>query len=272
MGRVTASTTTDRLELRLVGGAMSAQALADLALIAGDHGDGHLHLTERATIELRGIDAVKVARLLPPPLHEHAPTIMVSPLSGRLGGQADLRPVGRQLDELLCSDDTFADLPAGFTFVLDDGRGDLVDRGVDVGVMAVESGAAQVRVGSMFWGEVVPLDDVPEVLLDLARRFMDSFGTGGAPAHVDDMDDHGETLLSLNHARDLRTQVTSLPAPFVAMVQDDGRRIEHVEVPDGDLTHDRATQVLARAGRDVVVTPWRSVLLPDLVAADRESR
>ena len=268
MGRVTASTTTDRLELRPVGGALPAQALADLALIAGDHADGHLYLTERATIELRGIDAVKAARLLPSPLHEHAPTIMVSPLSGRLGGQADLRPVGQHLEELLCRDEAFADLSASFTFVLDDGRGDLVDRSLDVGVMAVEAGAAQVRVGSTFWGEVVPLDDVPEVLLDLARRFMDSSGTGDVPAHVDDMDDHGERLLGLNHARDLRTQVTSLPAPFVDMVQDDGRRIEHVAVPSGDLTHDLATRVLARAARDVVITPWHSVLLPDLGTAD----
>jgi precorrin-3B synthase len=41
-----------------------------------------------------------------------------------------------------------------------------------------------------------------------------------------------------------------------------------VQVPEGDLTHELATQVLARAGRDVVVTPWRSLLLPDLEEAD----
>ena len=265
------------VRLRLVGGALSAQALADLALIAGDHADGHLYLTKRANVQLRGIqhtdgcvpeafvDAVKAAGLLPSPTHELVRNIMVSPLSGRIGGQADLRPVASRLDELLCDDPVFANLAGRFLFVLDDGRGDLVDRSLDVGVMAVDIGAAQVRVGTHHWGEVVELDAVPEVLLDIARRFLDVRGDGDdALWHVDELPDGGSDLLGLNHARDLRTQVASLPAPFGLIAQDDGRSVEHVAVPDGDLTHDLATQVLARAGRDIIVTPWRSLLLPDL--------
>jgi precorrin-3B synthase len=34
------------------------------------------------------------------------------------------------------------------------------------------------------------------------------------------------------------------------------------------MTHEVAARVLARAGREVVVTPWRSVVLPDLEDAD----
>jgi len=268
------------VRLRLVGGALSAQALADLALIAGNHADGHLYLTKRANVQLRGInhsdgcvpeafvDAVKAAGLLPSPTHELVRNIMVSPLSGRIGGQADLRPVASRLDELLCDDPVFASLAGRFLFVLDDGRGDLVDRSLDLGVMAVDAGAAQIRVGTEHWGEVVELDAVPEVLLDLARKFIDVRGDGDdALWHVDELPDGGSDLLGLNHARDLRTQVASLPAPFGLIAQDDGRSIEHVAVPDGDLTHDLATQVLARAGRDVIVTPWRSLLLPDLESA-----
>jgi precorrin-3B synthase len=265
------------VRLRLVGGALSAQALADLALIAGDHADGHLYLTKRANIQLRGIkhedgcvpeefvDAVKAAGLLPSPSHELVRNIMVSPLSGRVGGQADLRPAAQLLDELLCDDPVFTNLSGRFLFVLDDGRGDLVDRGLDLGVMAVDADAAQLRVGTQHWGEVVELDAVPDALLDLARRFLDVNGGGDeARWHVDELPDRGAGLLGANHARDLRTQVTSLPAPFGVIAQDDGRSVEHVEVPDGDLTHDLTTQLLARAGHDVVVTPWRSVLLPDL--------
>ena len=265
------------IRIRLVGGAISSQALADLALIAGDHADGHLYLTKRANIQLRGlkhddgcvpeefVDAVKAAGLLPSPTHELVRNIMVSPLSGRIGGQADLRPVATLLDEKLCDDPAFANLAGRFLFVLDDGRGDLVDRSLDLGVMAVDAGAVQIRVGSQHWGDVVELDAVPDVLLDLARRFLDVCGEGDdALWHVDELPGGGSDLLGLNHARDLRTQVVSLPAPYDVIAQDDGRSLEHVEVPDGDLTHDLATQVLARAGRDVVVTPWRSLLLPDL--------
>ena len=264
------------VRLRLVGGTLSAQALADLALISGDHADGHLYLTKRANIQLRGIkhedgcvpeefvDAVQAAGLLPSPSHELVRNIMVSPLSGRLGGQADLRPVAQRLDEQLCADSELAGLSGRFLFVLDDGRGDLVDRSLDLGVMAVDADAAQIRVGTEHWGEVVELDAVPEVLLDLARRFLEVNGDGDdALWHVDELPDAGADLLGLNHARDLRTQVTSLPAPYGVIAQDDGASVEHVAVPEGDLTHDLATQVLARAGREVVVTPWRSLLLPD---------
>jgi precorrin-3B synthase len=265
------------VRIRLIGGAITAQALADLAIIAGEHADGHLYLTKRANVQLRGIkhddggvpqafvDAVAAAGLLPSPSHELVRNIMVSPLSGRVGGQADLRPVGARLDELLCDEPLFADLAGRFLFVLDDGRGDLVDRSLDLGVMAVDADAAQIRVGSQHWGDVVELDAVPEVLLDLTRRFLDVRGDGDeALWHVDELPDGGADLLGLNHARDLRTQVASLPAPFGIIVQNDGRSIEHVEVPQGDLTHELATQVLARAGSGVVVTPWRSLLLPDL--------
>jgi precorrin-3B synthase len=135
--------------------------------------------------------------------------------------------------------------------------------------MAVDADAAQIRVGSEHWGEVVELDAVPEVLLDQARRFLEVRGDGDdALWHVEELEDGGAELLGFHHARDLRTQVASLPAPYGIIAQDDGRSLEHVEVPDGDLTHDLATQVLARAGQEVVVTPWRSLLLPDLEDRD----
>jgi precorrin-3B synthase len=294
MGRVTGSTRhhADRcpgvlrpwiaddgalVRIRLIGGAISAQALSDLAVIAGDYADGHLYLTKRANIQLRGIkhvdgsvpeefvEAVRAAGLLPSPSHELVRNIMVSPLSGRVGGQADMRPVAYRLDDLLCDDPAFANLAGRFLFVLDDGRGDLVDRSLDLGVMAVDAGAAQIRVGSQHWGEVVELDAVPEVLLDLARKFLEARGEGDdALWHVDELPDGGGDLLGLNHARDLRTQVASLPAPFGVIAQDDGLSVEHVDAPDGALSHDLVAQVLARARRDVVVTPWRSLLLPDL--------
>src|SRR5688500_16183994 len=104
------------VRIRLVGGAISAQALSDLAVIAGDHADGHLYLTKRANIQLRGIkhvdgsvpeefvEAVRAAGLLPSPSHELVRNIMVSPLRGRIGGHADLRQVGYRLDDLLRDD------------------------------------------------------------------------------------------------------------------------------------------------------------------------
>jgi precorrin-3B synthase len=267
------------VRLRLVGGELTSQMLTDLMAISAEWADGTVLLTKRANLQLRGIehqigdegtacvpqefvDAVSEAGFLPSPTHELVRNIMVSPLSGRSDGRADLFPTARAFDEALCADPLFAGLSARFLFVFDDGRGDLIDRTLDLGAMAVDAENAQVRIGSDAWGEVVELAAIPEVLLDLAARFVRARGDDpAAPWHVDELD---APLTELHHARDLRTQVTSLRHPSGTLTQADGRTAEIVDVPDGVLTHGLATQVLARAGSDVIVTPWRSLLLPDL--------
>ena len=274
------------VRLRLVGGALTVQQLADLLLVSGRFGDGDVHLTRRANLQVRGVQhsggeadpafvaAVAATGLLPSRTHELVRNIMVSPLTGRLGGRADLRPVAASLDAAVCADPDLADLSARFLFVLDDGRGDVAGRTLDLGAMAVDAGHAQVRVGE-HWGEVVALDELPTILVGLAHRFRhlrgpvapDAPESSSAPWHVAELDDAGAAMLDLHHARDLRTQVETLPLPPGPLLQDDGRTVLHVEVPGGVLTHDLATRVLAEAGRDVVVTPWRTLLLPDLETA-----
>ena len=297
------------VRLRLIGGRLPARALAALVEIAAEHADGNLHLTKRANVQLRAlahedgcvapafVEAVTEAGLLPSPAHELVRNVMVSPLSGRRGGQADLRPVADRYDELVRADPLLAALSARFLVVLDDGRGDLAGRSLDLGAMAVSATEAQVRVGTHGWGEVVAIDELPETLVDLAHRFLAARGPGGGALrgsqartsgttgpgaadgtgggagpgaadgtawHVDELPDAHLTILGRAHARDLRTHVTALPLPHGSVQQDDGRTALHLAVPDGRLTPDLAATVLDRAGDEVVVTPWRSLLLPDL--------
>lgn len=263
------------VRLRLIGGRLPTAALAALTEIAAAHADGSLYLTKRANVQLRAlahedgcvspafVEAVTAAGLLPSPTHELVRNVMVSPLSGRRGGQADLRPAADRYDELVQADPELAALSARFLVVLDDGRGDLVDRSLDLGAMAVSATEAQLRVGAHGWGEVVPIDKLPETLVALAHRFLLANRSGTA-WHVDELPDRGASVLGTPHARDLRTHVTALPLPHGSVQQDDGRVAEHLAVPDGRLTPDLATTVLERAGAEVVVTPWRSLLLPDL--------
>ncbi len=273
------------VRLRLIGGRLPTAALAALTEISATHADGSLYLTKRANVQLRAlthqdgcvspafVEAVTAAGLLPSPTHELVRNVMVSPLSGRRGGQADLRPVADRYDELVRADPELAALSARFLVVLDDGRGDLVDRSLDLGAMAVSATEAQLRVGAHGWGEVVPIDELPETLVALAHRFLLANRTGGGAGpraadgtawHVDELPDRGASVLGTPHARDLRTHVTALPLLHGSVQQDDGRVAEHLAVPDGRLTPVLATTVLARAGAEVVVTPWRSLLLPDL--------
>ncbi|MEV7397681.1 nitrite reductase [Aeromicrobium sp. NPDC092404] len=268
------------VRLRLVGGVLQTSALRDLVGIAADYADGTILLTKRTNLQLRGIDhsdgcvpavlvdAIAESGLLPSPSHELVRNIMVSPLTGRVAGRADLRETARTLDHLLCAEPDFAALAGRFLFVLDDGRGDVSSRSLDLGLMAVDAETAQLRAGSHHWGPLVPLDEAPGALLSYAAAFLASRGDGETALwHVDELPEGGAELLGIHHARDLRTQVSALPPPYGIIAQDDGRSAEHLAVPDGLLTPELAAEILGRAGSEVIVTPWRSIVIPDLESA-----
>jgi precorrin-3B synthase len=265
------------VRIRLIGGVLPTESLRALIAIAQEFADGTIHLTKRTNLQLRGISheggevpdelvaALTEAGLLPSPSHELVRNIMVSPMTGRLGGQADLRSTALQLDRLLCADPAFADLAGRFLFVLDDGRGDVASRTLDLGLMAVDAKTAQLRIGSQHWGELIPIPDAPETLLAYAKRFLARNGDGeSALWHVDELPEGGAELFRPHHARDLRTHVTALPLPYGIISQDDGLSAEHLAVADGLLTPEIAATILDRAGSQVIVTPWRSIVIPDL--------
>ena len=92
------------VRIRLVGGEVPAGALTGLAEIASAFGDGNLHLTSRANLQLRAVDhgeqfvrAVERLGLLPSRRHDRARNILVAPLTGRLGGRLDARQLSCRL-------------------------------------------------------------------------------------------------------------------------------------------------------------------------------
>jgi precorrin-3B synthase len=263
------------VRLRLVGGVLPSSSLAPLLDIAERHADGTVLLTKRTNLQLRGIrhrdgcvptalvDELTVAGFLPSPSHELVRNIMVSPLTGRVGGLADLRALATELDRRLCAEPALARLAGRFLFVLDDGRGDVGDRPLDLGVTAVDAGHVQLRIGSDSWGPVVPLAEAAPALISHALRFLAAAGVGESAAwHVDELD-AGAGVIDRPVARDPRTRATSAPLPYGIIAQDDGTAAEHLPVPDGLLTRGLADEVAQRS-HEVVVTPWRSIVLPDL--------
>ena len=212
------------VRLRLVGGRVLADSLAALSRVAAAYGDGDLHLTGRANLQLRAlpatdgalapevVDAIAATGLLPSPAHELVRNVMVSPQTGLAGGRADLRPVAAELDALLCATPELARLPGRFLFVLDDGRGDLVDRSLDLGLVALDAETAQLRMGSRAWGPVVPLTEAAPALSGLARAFLRVRGDGAdAPWHVDELPAEPDAS-----ARDPRTEVVVAAAGSTA--------------------------------------------------------
>ncbi|WP_304452719.1 nitrite reductase [Nocardiopsis sp. YSL2] len=261
------------VRLRLVGGRLPASTLRDVAAVAAEFGDGRVRVTGRANIQLRALPghdgrltpeafhAVEGTGLLPSPAHELVRNIMASPCTGRTGGRADLRPLAAALDGLLCADPRRAGLPGRFLFVLDDGRGDLVERSCDLGLTALDARVAQVRVGDG-WGPVVPLDEAPGAIVRLADEFLARRGEGPSAAwHVAEL----PAPLTDPVPPDPRLPDAAPPLPYGPLAG--GGR--HVPVPDAGLDR-AAAEALAEealaAGDgergDLVVTPWRGVLVP----------
>jgi precorrin-3B synthase len=247
------------VRLRLIGGRLSGASLAALSRVAQQYGDGDVHLTRRANLQLRGlpsgddgmpenvVQAIAATGLLPTRSHELVRNVMVSPLSGR--GSTSLWPVADRLDQLLCDDASLAALPGRFLFVLDDGRGDLASRSCDLGLVALDASHVQLRVGSG-WGPVVLLDDAAGLLVDLARRFLDVRGEGqDAPWHVAELPQALVPVVEPTPG----ALASSPPLPHGPV---DGGT--HVPVPDGVLDAELAERLSRHA--DLVVTPWHGVL------------
>jgi len=252
------------VRLRLIGGRLPVASLAALLDVSEEYGDGRVHLTGRANVQVRGLpgvggvlrpdvlDALEATGLLPTRTHELVRNVMVSPQTGLAGGRLDLRPVADELDRLLCADPSLATLPGRFLFVLDDGRGDLVDRSCDLGLVGLDASHVQLRVGSA-WGAIVSTSDAAGALARLARAFTDRRGTGpSAPWHVAELD----TPLAPLVAPDPR-----LPAPAALLPYGPVAGGTHVAVPDGLLDR-RVADTLATAA-EVIITPWRGVLVPE---------
>jgi sulfite reductase beta subunit-like hemoprotein len=256
------------VRLRPAGGRLAGESLLALVDLAEEYGDGHVHLTARANLQLRGlptddgkiptelVERIEAAGLLPSRTHELVRNIMVSPQTGLAGGRADLRPVVDELDRLICADPALAALPGRFLFVLDDGRGDLVHRSLDIGGMAVSAAEVQLRIGSTYWSSLVPIPQTAGAIRRLARTFLDARGTGPtAPWHVDELVEQPVATGDRHPA----TYVAQEPLPYGAVPGG-----EHVAAPDGRI--DRALAERFAGSPVLVVTPWRGVLVPEAVA------
>lgn len=258
------------VRLRVPGGRVSPAALAALHGVAARYGDNdNVHLTSRANLQLRALPiepggelppevvaAIAATGLLPEPGHELVRNVLVSPLTGLVSGRADLRPVTDALDAGLLADPLLSGLPGRFLFVLDDGRGDLIERACDLGLVALDADTAQLRVGEQ-WSDVMPLAGTADRLVELAREFVKARGTGpDAPWHV------RELPVPLVAAHPAVGRLSS-PAPALpyGRVAGSAGRIEHVEAPGGILDRHLIARLTGGDVAELIVTPWRGVLV-----------
>ncbi len=253
--------------LRLPGGMIAARQLEALAHTAIEFGNGTLELTARGNLQLRGIrdtaavaDASAAAGLLPSPTHERVRNIVASPLSGRVGGVADVRPWVTQLDLAIQADAELARLPGRFLFGLDDGRGDISGLAADAGVHVHADGVA-VLLGGRDTGVRVAPGDVVSALITIARRFVEIRGNAW---RVAELDDPSPLLAGLSATVAPGAEYPPVLRPPVGWIaQDDGRVTLGGAIPLGVL-QSRQAEFVAAIDAPVIITPWRSLLVCDL--------
>jgi precorrin-3B synthase len=275
--------------VRVPGGALTAAQLRVLATAARELGDGHLELTSRGNVQLRGLptgsetalgDRLAAAGLLPSATHERVRNVLASTLSGRTdGGHLDVRPWVRALDAGLCADPALAELPGRFLATLDDGRGDVAGFGGDVGLLALSPGTVALTLGGADRGlRADPAGAVPLALAAAGAFVAERAAQGSAAWRLTELTD-GPARVAARLETGLGTRLgarrsghfgepVAVPAapvtgPVGAATQVDGRTALIGVVPLGRLSADQA-DLLARLAAEVQVTPWRSVVVPDL--------
>lgn len=252
--------------VRLPGGTVSAAQLEALADAATRFGSGTLELTGRGNVQIRGIaDAAPVAAavaavgLLPSKTHERVRNIVASPLSGRAGGLADVRPWVGELDTAIQADADLAGLPGRFWFSLDDGRGDVSGLAADAGVRVGSDGVALLLAGRDTGVRLRP-EDVVAALVRVARRFV---AIRGNAWRIGELDDPGVLVTDFPVSAPAGGRFAPGRPPVGWIEQDDERIALGAAVPLGVLTA-RQAQFLAAIDAPLIVTPWRSILVCDL--------
>ncbi|NMH99146.1 precorrin-3B synthase [Pseudonocardia acidicola] len=265
--------------VRLPGGLVTDVQLRVLAGCADELGDGAVHLTSRGNLQLRGLDRddpalaerLTAAGLLPAPGHERMRNILASPLSGYRGGRADVRGLAQALDRALCARPALAGLPGRFLFALDDGRGDVAAEEPDLCWRAVDATTGTLLVAGAPSGVQVPAAGAVDVLLAAAEAFLALRAADGDPVwRVRELADAPARItarLPGGHRAAPRGAADRAPSParlpVGPVVQDDGGRAVGVAPLLGELATAQL-RLLADLAPRAVVTPWRTILLPDL--------
>ncbi len=247
--------------VRLPGGRLRVDGMLALADAADDFGDGHLDITSRANIQIRGLERgaadelgprLEGAGLLPSASHERVRNIISSPLSGRDGrGHLDVRDAVDELDRALCDSPDLARLPGRFLFVLDDGREDVRSLQPDVGVLGLADGRAALLIAGRDSGRRIDASVMVTAMLEAAKAFLEARDRDPSIRRAE-----GQTDRPQNERR---------PEPMGVIPQSDGRVALGFTSPFGRLSSEQARQIAEiMPTNEIRVTPWRGIVVPDL--------
>ncbi|WP_165872919.1 precorrin-3B synthase [Nocardioides jejuensis] len=294
--------------VRIPGGRISPSQLGALASLAATLGDGHLYLTSRGNVQLRGLssgcgqdlaDGLYAAGLLPSLTHDRVRNVVASPLGG-LTGHPATDEVLHEFDEALLEDPGLVALSGRFLFGIDNGTGDVLALAPDVAVVLPVDGTvtgwtagtdvARLAIAGELTAVTAPVDLAADLLIGAAHRFLalraehapNAWRAKELPAEARAELAPGRPgpqldnpLEPLDARHDLR-EVTRTPSPvgLGRVAVDDVVRGVVAGAPLGSAPAEAWLTIAGLMSHEVPgsirFTPWRSVVLID-PAPDAES-
>ncbi|MET0361283.1 MAG: cobalamin biosynthesis protein CobG [Sphingobium sp.] len=244
------------VRVRPVLARMTADQVAGLCAVANRFGNGLIDVTNRANIQIRGVDDRSLPSVLkqlvaldlvdPDPIREARRAILVAP-DWRVGDDSACLA-----QELLSRLDELPDMPAKIGFAFDAGAAPLLgEDSADFRVERSVSGAVMLRADGRQTGIAVTRADAIDALIGLTRWFMDS---GGAEAGR--MRRHPVPLpnwaVGDQRPKPARKPLTPSIHPLGQIVG----------VPFGSVEAEALARLMMQSGAAALrVTPWRCVLL-----------
>ena len=262
------------VRLRLPGGRVDGVTVAEISSLAARFGDPDVTLTSRGSLQLRGlpaplprelITAIGDLGLIPSGAHDKARNILADPDAG-------LDDLVRALDHGLLADPGLAGLPGRFLLAVAQPGGPVLAEPWDIAIVD-EGGRSRVLVDGR--SVVVDRKDAARTALDVARRFLAAQSdattwnvrdlpeavradllTGGVPFAVEPSEapvpgPDGDDLVALVPLGLLTPEMAAALATSRGSSQSSSRLDERGDVQGS--TH---------LDQPVVVTPWRSIVVP----------
>jgi len=176
------------VRVRPRAGRLEVEALSALAAAARRYGNGHIDLTRRANLQIRGVVPATLGPLLAEIRRlglldadagsEAIRNIVVSPLAGIDPAAADVRPIAAAVEAILAQTTALHALPAKFGFVVDGGgalpvdevAGDIRLRALAADGDLIEAGLA--RTGGTEWLGACRSADAAEVAVAAAAAVL----------------------------------------------------------------------------------------------------
>lgn len=244
---------TSTLTVPVPGGAVRLEALDRLGELAGRYGAPVVEITDRCSLRLHLLptpvpaellDAIRSTGLAASIGRQGTPTVIAAPLAPGLVG------IARDLAGAIRADPALAQLPDDFAFVLSDLTGSALGEPYHVAYQQFSADAALILAAGR--GRPVAPADALAAMLSLAHSCV-------AGRAIDAADDEPIDLAPA--VADWAPIAPSVARPLVPGPVGPGRAHLVVGLSRGALRYEHV-RALRAVATDVVLTPWRSILVP----------